>query len=286
MQSTHQSLLNTDLHHAMESKPDDSLSFLIVNYKTPALTVRCINSILENRLCHRRNIIVVDNASGDESVEYIRQNAAGVYVHEAESNAGFGSGVNLGLKLCRSEFCVILNPDTYYVDRSIFLAVKLMQEDSTLAIVGLDLRNPDLTRQYGARTYYTLLDILIRRTPLSKTEWGKHRQAQHLMKEFWGLGRPFDCDWVMGTGFVMRASVAREIGGMDTAYFLYMEDVDLCRRAKLQGHRVVAMPNVVLVHDHQRASAGCLFCQAGRNHLRSLLIYIRKYGIGLFSNTC
>jgi N-acetylglucosaminyl-diphospho-decaprenol L-rhamnosyltransferase len=85
----------------------------------------------------------------------------------------------------------------------------------------------------------------------------------------------------MGTGFVVRRSIFEELSGMDEAYFLYMEDVDLCARVWHSGYRVVCVPGARLVHEHQRQSAGGLMNRASRYHLQSLLRFRNKFRVPL-----
>ncbi|MEY4767185.1 MAG: hypothetical protein RI907_3858 [Pseudomonadota bacterium] len=83
----------------------------------------------------------------------------------------------------------------------------------------------------------------------------------------------------MGTGFVVRRSAFEQIGRMDEGYFLYFEEVDLCARMWVHGWKVVAMPEVELVHDHQRASGSGVWSAAGQTHLRSMARFFAKFGV-------
>ena len=87
----------------------------------------------------------------------------------------------------------------------------------------------------------------------------------------------------MGTGFIIRRELFERIGRMDEAFFLYMEDVDLCARVWGVGYRVVCVPGARLVHDHQRSSAAGPFSNAGKRHLQSLSIFAKKYRLPLFT---
>ena len=260
------------------------VSPVIVNYRTPDLTLKCVDSILRMEVATADDIVVVENASPDDSRERLqRALPAGVNLIVSPRNGGFGAGVNLGVRAALREFALVLNPDTYFEDRSLGAALAEFDRDAEVGIVGLNLVYPDGARQYSARRFYALLDVVGRRLPLGRYWPLKPRIDRHLMVSAWLSGAPFAAEWVMGTGFLIRRALFEHIGGMDEAYFLYMEDVDLCARVWQTGYRVVCVPAARLVHDHQRSSASGPFSRAGRMHVASLLRFRRKFRVPVFT---
>lgn len=255
------------------------LSVVIVNYRTPDLTIKCVRSLIRNAVAAPEDIIVVENASGDGSADAIAAAIECTLVHAA-ANGGYGAGINLGMRHARNELVLCLNPDTYFTDSDVLGVERIFAQQPSLGLLGLDLRYPDGERQYSARRDYSLLDVLLRRTPLGGWGAGRRLVDRHLMKDAWG-GGIFSADWVMGTGFVVRRAAFEAAGGMDTDFFLYMEDVDLCVRLRNAGWRVAAVPGIRLVHDHQRASSGALLSVAARRHLRALRTFMRKHPVPL-----
>lgn len=259
------------------------LGAVIVNYKTPDLVIKCVGSLLEHEIAAAEQIVVVENGSGDNSLNTLKEKLPpGIRLVDAQSNGGFGAGVNIGVKELKTDFVLVLNPDTYFVDRSIHAVIEELKSDRTIGLAGLDLIYPDGERQYSARRFYSLLDIFARRSRLGRTQLMQRRMRTHLMKDEIDKGRAFDADWVMGTGFLVRKDVFDALKGMDESYFLYMEDVDFCARTWERGYRVVAFPGARLVHDHQRASSAGVLSWAGKQHLRSLCIFYRKYKVPIF----
>lgn len=255
---------------------------VIVNYRTPDLVLKCVASILAHGVAAAEDIIVVENASPDDSAMRLRESLpSGVQLVVADCNAGFSSGINIGLQYVSRQFVLVLNPDTYFVDTSIERALALLDEASDVGLVGLDLIYPDGERQYSARRFYSVLDIVGRRLPIGKYWPVRQRVDRHMMKSDWRSGEPFPAEWVMGTGFVIRRELFQRLDGMDEAYFLYMEDVDLCARVWEAGYKVMCVPGARLVHDHQRSSAQNPLGRTGRMHLKSLEIFRRKYRIPL-----
>jgi N-acetylglucosaminyl-diphospho-decaprenol L-rhamnosyltransferase len=260
-----------------------NLSAVIVNYCTPDLTLKCIESLKQWDIAAHNDIIVVDNGSPDDSVSKLTREMNGGRLIDTGVNGGFSAGVNIGSKDATGKYLLVLNPDTYFEDDSIAKALSLLEGSANVGMVGLDLVYPDGTRQFSARRFYSVMDILARRLPFGNRWPLKARVAKHMMLTSWTAGTPFDADWVMGTGFIIRRELFEGLGRMDESYFLYMEDVDLCARVWAAGFRVVCIPGARLVHDHQRASAGGPFSNAGKRHLKSLSLFAKKYRIPFFT---
>lgn len=260
--------------------PNEMLGVIVVNYRTAGLTIRSVASILEQRIAGLDHIVVIDNNSRDGSVGRIRRAFPALRVIASETNGGFGAGVNFGLKWRDEDYVLILNPDTYFENNSVLRVVSYMKDHPDIGIAGLDLVNRDGSRQYSARRFYSLLDVVGRRVGIVGNLMHK-RMDRHLMKDAWRSHAPFDAEWIMGTGFVAKRDLIMTLGGMDEDYFLYMEDVDLCARVWNAGFRVVCFPEAQLVHDHQRSSATNPFSFAARQHIISLLKFSSKFSVPL-----
>jgi GT2 family glycosyltransferase len=262
-----------------EGAPVSTLGVVIVNYNTLDLTVNCVASLLQHGVAAAHDIVVVDNASPDGSGAHLQAALPpGVRVVLSTRNGGFGAGVNLGVEASTTDLVLVLNPDTYFKRNDVDIIRRLFDERPRLGVAGLRLINPDGSLQYSARRFYSLPDILARRTLLGR--WGPMRSRidSHLLKREWGTD-PFEADWVMGTGFVVRTMAFRQVGCMDEGYFLYFEEVDLCARMWVTGWHVLAVPSVELVHEHQRHSAAGIWSKSGKTHLRSMARFFAKFGV-------
>lgn len=259
--------------------PVSSLGVVIVNYKTFDLTMQCVRSLLEHAIAKPHDIVVVDNHSPDGSGERLKAAlTSGVRVILSGLNGGFGAGVNLGVAASNTDLVLVLNPDTYFLRNTVEVIQRLFDERPRLGVAGLKLINPDGSLQYSARRFYSLPDIMVRRTPLARLGLMQNLISSHLLKRRW-LGEAFEADWVMGTGFVLRRSAFDQVGGMDEGYFLYFEEVDLCARMWVNRWQVLAVPQVELVHEHQRHSAAGIWSTSGKTHLRSMTRFFAKFGI-------
>lgn len=259
--------------------PVSTLGVVIVNYSTLQLTVNCVASLLAHGIVAATDIVVVDNASPDGTGPQLKAALPpGVQVLLSSRNGGFGAGVNIGVQALGTDLVLVLNPDTYFKRNNVEVIRQLFDERPRLGIAGLRLVNPDGTLQYSARRFYSLPDILARRTLLGR--WGpmQHRIDSHLLRHRWGE-EPFEADWVMGTGFVVRRAAFNQLDGMDEGYFLYFEEVDLCARMWVNGWQVLAVPEVELVHEHQRHSAQGIWSKSGKTHLQSMMRFFHKFGV-------
>lgn len=260
------------------SVPAFDLAVAIVNYRSPDLVIRCVRSILDLEIVSADRVVIVDNASGDGSAATIAGALPACRTITSSENRGYSAGLNMAMAAIDRPFVLCLNPDTYFEDRRVLTLASAFAENPRLAVVGLDLHYPSGERQFSARRDYSLLDVLVRRTPIGRLSFADAVNARHLMRDAWDQAF-FDADWVIGTGFVVRKSAYDAIGGMDDGYFLYMEDVDLCTRLRKADWRVRATSTVALVHDHQRASAVGLFSRSARFHLASLRRFRRQHGL-------
>lgn len=261
------------------AEPRATLGVVIVNYQTPELTLRCVASMLEHGIARAQDIVVVDNDSPDRSgVRLAAELPEGVVVILSRRNGGFGAGVNIGVDALQTDLALILNPDTYFERNNMHVIRRMFDESPKLGVAGLKLVNPDGSLQYSARRFYSLPDIVARRTMLGKLGPMRRLERSHLLTRKWRQ-QPFEADWVMGTGFIVRRSAFEQVGRMDEGYFLYFEEVDLCARMWIDGWRVVAVPEVELVHEHQRSSAAGLLSRSGKTHLRSMARFFAKFGV-------
>lgn len=263
------------------SQPDPgaTLGVVIVNYQTYELTMQCVASLLAHGIAAAHDIVVVDNDSPDGSGQRLDADLPADVVRVlSKANGGFGAGVNLGAAVLKTDLMLVLNPDTYFLRNNMDVVRRLFEQRPRLGVVGLKLINPDGSLQYSARRFYSLPDIVARRTLLGRLGPLRRLAKSHLLQRKW-RDEPFEADWVMGTGFIVRRSAFEQVGHMDEGYFLYFEEVDLCARMWAYGWRVMAVPEVELVHDHQRSSAAGLLSFSGQTHVRSMLRFFSKFGV-------
>jgi len=228
--------------------------------------------------------VLVDNCSPKGCGPRLRETFPQLKVVLSDRNGGFSAGINLGIRSAGDyDYALVLNPDTCFEENNIALALDEFRRAPKLGLLGLNLVNPDGSLQYSARRFYSVLTVALRRTPLGRLQMFRRLHDEHMMRDAWG-GEAFEADWVLGAGFIVRAGAMRAVGGMDEGYFLYVEDLDLCKRMWMAGWQVKAIPGVRLVHNHARASKKGVLSQASRFHLSSIWRYARKFGLPLWGH--
>lgn len=258
-----------------------TLSIIIVNYNTGALTKACLESLLGQPLPKDSEIIVVDNASNDETVPFLRSDFPEIKIISNTQNLGLAAAVNQGIAAATGDFYLILNPDTIALPHSVMSLLDFMQKNPDVGIAGGKLISPNGSVQYSCYRYYRPMTVVYRRTLLGKTRAGQAEIDRFLMKDF-DRGTTREVDWLMGACLMVRARAVKKIGGMDERFFLYFEDVDWCRRFKEAGYRVVYFPGAQFSHYHQRSSeqgtiVSVITNRAVRHHILSALKYFWKY---------
>lgn len=233
---------------------------VIVNYRTRELTAGAVASVLGEE--DVREVVVVDNASGDGSVEHLREAQADerVRVMAADRNGGFGAGVNLGAAACRSPLLLILNSDAAVERGSVGLLVSAL-----LAEPGVGVLAPAV-RLAGGGPQPDAFGRLPRRWELLVPGPGR----------WTGAGDDRRPGWVSGVAMLLRATDFRSVGGFDERFEMYFEDLDLCRRLQEQGRSVARLPAATVVH-----AAGGSWRSTGdqkRRFHRSKALYAAKLG--------
>lgn len=239
---------------------DRDTAVVIVNYRTKELTAGAAKSVLGEE--DVREVVVVDNASGDGSVEYLRGALADerVCVVAAGANGGFGAGVNLGAAACGSPLLLVLNSDATVESGSVGLLVSALLADEGVGVVAPTVRLAGGSPQPDA------FGRLPRRWELLVPGPGR----------WTGCGDEHRPEWVSGVAMLLRTDDFRSVGGFDEAFEMYFEDLDLCRRLRDRGGAVARLPAATVVH-----AAGASWRSSGdrksRFH-RSKAVYARKLG--------
>lgn len=257
------------------------VSFITVAYKTPELIRNLLKSLEIAKPDFAFEYIVVNNNPGDGLKEFIGERFPWAIYVDAPGNVGFGAGNNVGFRMARGEYVMCANPDLTFFPGEVEKLLAYADANPQAGIVGPKLVNPNRSIQRNFHRFPNVLVPAYRRTFLGKTPWGKKAIAQYQMHEFDGE-TPREVDGLFGAALLIRRSALDEFGYFDEKFFMYFEDVDLCRRAWEKGWKVCYAPVAELVHYHQRESAvkwpwQVLTNPISRAHLASALHYFRKY---------
>lgn len=223
---------------------------IIVNYRTPSLVVECLLSLVAEDV----RVVVVDNASGDDSLAIINAAvlAAGwswVEVVAHPHNHGFAAGNNVGLRYFLTtaappKYFWLLNPDTVVRAGACRPLVAFLETNRDVGIVGSRLEDPDGTPQTSAFRFPSLLGEVENNTRVGIVT----RALTYFRVPIVPKDQPHPADWVSGASLMLRREVFDSVGPLDDGYFLYFEETDYCRRARTLGWRIWHIPASRVVH--------------------------------------
>jgi N-acetylglucosaminyl-diphospho-decaprenol L-rhamnosyltransferase len=221
------------------------LSVVVVNYLHWDDTARLLRQLRRSPAFDREaEVVVVDNHSPPHRLIPRLRRAPGVSLRRWRANRGFARAVNEGCRLSRGDWLLLLNPDTSvpagFLDAVLCRADDLAAREPRAGIIGFRLANDDGTRQLSTGRFPTLASTLLGRL------WPRHCRKYTPPP---GNGR-VSVDWVTGCCLLIRRDCWRELGGLDDHFFLYYEDVDLCRRAWQRDWSVWYDPAATVTHHH------------------------------------
>lgn len=230
------------------------ISVIIVSYNTEELLESCLSSLFKHTQNIQTELIVVDNASSDGSVKMVRKKFPKIILIENKENQGFAVGNNLGLQKASGDYLLLLNSDTRFVDNSILRMIEYMDQNPKVGISSCQLIYedgeiqpsggffPNLWRVFAWMFFLDDLPIVnqfIRsfhpHAPkfYTKDDWYKSAHLQ---------------DWVTGAFFLMRREVVEQLGPLDENFFMYVEEMEYCYRARQLGWQVSYTPVTKIIH--------------------------------------
>ncbi|HEY4186200.1 MAG TPA: glycosyltransferase family 2 protein [Polyangia bacterium] len=269
-----------------------SILVVIINYRTPELTIDCLTSLApEIRAVPGTKVVLIDNASGDDSLPKL---TAAIERHgwrdwveliASPTNTGFAGGNNLGLETLKDHpevrFVLLLNSDTLVEPGMLRYCLGVMEADRSLGLMSCLLLNADRTVQNTARKFPTPLRLVAQDLALPWVLPRLFAWADTEDPEWDRRGAARDVDWVGGAFMLVRRDVIDRIGGLDDGFFFYGEDAEFCHRIRANGWRVRYDPGAAIVHLGGASSDPARLAARQRNVLQWQARYLlqrRCYG--------
>lgn len=226
------------------------LAVIVLNYKTPGLVVDCLQSLCGQIDAQNQEVIVVDNCSNDGSANQIESaiedNGWGVWARVVRSpiNGGFAAGNNVGIKAANAKVCLLLNSDTIVRDGAIATMMHTLAEHPKISMLGPLLEWPDGEHQTSTFRY---------RTPITEMLYASRLGVLGRLFPSHVVARPLDemtsgVDWASFACMAIRQEVFDTIGLLDEEYFMYFEDMAMCRKATRAGFVIAYQPEAHVVH--------------------------------------
>jgi GT2 family glycosyltransferase len=250
-----------------------TLSIIIVNYETPEHTLQCIHSIFKNRPSCSFEVILIDNGSRDKSLEIVRSEAPEVICIETGENLGFARANNLGITNAKGNFILLLNSDTKILDNSLDRMLEFLLANPEMGAVGPRQLDGTGKLQLSWGNFPTLISEAFRKLLHYRLSINDLKIRDYLQEKFSGST---DVDWVSGSCLMARKDALVDAGLLDGHFFMYFEDIDLCRRIKDKGWRVHYNSDITLIH-YGGVSARKNILNVLVEYRHSQIYFTRKY---------
>jgi GT2 family glycosyltransferase len=252
-----------------------AVSVVLVTHHSRGVLDDCLSSLAECAPGVAHEVVVVDNDSRDGTLEWLHAQHPAVQVIANPHNLGFASAVNQGLAVARGAMFLLLNPDSRVNAAGLERLIETLRADPACGVAAPRLLDDDGTpaRSCGRLpTLWTLAcDHLSLALAFPRSTWfASSKYAAVPLEELDTVG------WASGAALLIPRRAYEQVGGLDDGYFMYMEEVDWCRRAQCLGWRVRYVPDATFSHSGQHASRG----NGGRaylHNLRSRVRYFRKH---------
>ncbi len=245
------------------SLPDKllDLSVIVVNWNGGDDLLSCLASLAESAKNIQHEVLLVDNASTDDSTERAQAHFAEVILIRNDENLGFAAAVNQAIEHAQGEFLLLLNPDAQVEQENLSLLLSVFRQNEDIGIVGV----PSNDWQGRKAPAYELSYPGERHRPIARSI-AKDESVEVA-----------DVAWVSGACLLARRRMVEQIGPLDAGFFMYYEDVDWCRRARLAGWRVVTVPGVAIRHTIGGSSGRVPPAETARRTARSRLRFYWKH---------
>ncbi|TLN05299.1 glycosyltransferase family 2 protein, partial [bacterium] len=219
------------------------LSIIIVSWNVADLLVDCLRSILAHPPKSEYEILVVDNASQDNSTQILRKEFPQARLILNEQNVGFAAGNNQAIEVATGRYILLLNPDTVVYEGTLQNLVDFLDEHPQAGAAGSLYENPDGSLQPSAYPFPTVPREFWRLMHLDKLlTYGVYDQQR------WRKDTPRQVEALQGASLLLRRAALKQTGLLDTSYFMYTEEIDLCYRLHLKGWTLYWVPQSRILH--------------------------------------
>jgi len=219
-----------------------TVDVVTVSYNNAGELRRCVDAVLA---LQGVTMIVVDNASSDGSLDAIADRD--VVAISLPANVGFAAGCNVGWRHGRSPYVLFLNPDAVIDGNSINRLVTVLEEDLHVGAVAPKIRNDDGSLAYSLRRFPRVISDYAQALFLHRI-FPRQPWTDELIRDPRCYDRRWTPEWVSGACLMVRRNVLEELGGWDERFFLFGEDIDLCKRISDAGHTVCFEPSAECLH--------------------------------------
>jgi len=249
------------------------LTIVIVSFNARAVLERCLASLHEHAPAIGHEIVVVDNASSDGSVDAVRTRWPSVRIIALTENLGFARATNVGLRQTTSEFALLLNGDTIVPAGAVDRLVDVLRSRPAAAIVGPRLVDADGTVELSSGRMIGPFSELWQKT-IGRLHRARFAPVSRYVERL--TARERAVDWVSGACLLVRRADADAVGLLDERFFMYVEDVDFCAAIRRRGKMVIFTPAATVVHLRGQSVATAPAATEAR-YRRSQIAFYEKH---------
>ena len=249
------------------------LAVVVVNYNAGEYLARCVTSVIDASGRLALDLLVVDNASRDDSARLAAQQSPQVRLIDNPTNRGLSAAWNQGARAVDAPWVLFLNPDAEISRGDLGAFVKAGEKRPDVGLLGPVIRNPDGTIYESGRDFPGLLQA-VGHAFLGPFAPG-NRFTRAYRQTSWDRSTEREVDWLSGAAMLVRRSAFEQVDGFDEAFWLYGEELDLCTRLRDAGWKVLATPELEVLHQ-----GGVSTGRSRRTHLmhsESIYRYYRKH---------
>ncbi len=258
------------------NRPEKLLSIVIVNYNVKNLLKRCLESVFEYEKDIELEVMVVDNNSSDHSQEMLKKDFPEVRLTENSRNLGFSAGCNQGIRESRGRYILFLNPDAELTRTGIKDMIDFMNSKPEAGICGPKMTDQKGNLQFSCRSFPSYLTSISSSQSILNRIFPENVLSRKYLLKDQNRFQIREVDWVSGSCLLAKREMFEKVGLLDERFYMYVEDVDVCYRAKLAGFSVFYFPEVVVIH-HIGKSTKKRKIEMLVEHHRSMYHFYRKH---------
>jgi GT2 family glycosyltransferase len=237
-----------------KSSQSVEISVVIVAWNARHYLELCLESLAKDPTWRRMEVLVVDNASADDTTEMIGRKYPWVNLIKSKENLGFSKGNNVAIRECQGRYIALVNPDVIVFPGCLDALADFLDENPKVGNVGPRVFNPDMTQQSTCRRFPTLWNNFCAATQLERAFKGwRFFAGEHMF--YFPHDRLLAVNVIVGCFSMIRRETFDEVGLLDEDLFMYGDDVDWCRRAWNAGWQCVFYPGARAIHDRGKTTA-------------------------------
>lgn len=252
------------------------LSVVVVTYNSREHIADCLRSLERARGGLAMEILVVDNASADGTLDEVRAVAPGARIVEMGDNCGYARAVNRGTRESTGEFVLVLNPDSMVGEDALATLHAWMRAHPRCGIAGPRLAGADGEVELSGRAFPNHTTFLFNRYSLATRLWPRNPWSRRYLNLDWDRTTDRTVDWLSGSCMFVRREAIAAAGGMDESYFMFNEDVDWCHAMRQAGWTVDYVAGARVMH-RIGSSKGRVSDRVILERHRGMIHYFRKY---------